>query len=207
MLALTAAVLSLAGTTQAAISLLSELQSGKNLNLAAIGTSLTDSAFEWDSNNQTVDWFTQAGNWLNSQSSSGKVSLFNYGGSGATSGATSPWSTYGSGFQQLNTALANANPDAIFIEFSTNDALVDPADGYPGYTVTQSTTNLQSMITKINTWGASHSKTVQIYVQTMNNVVDVPGSTNGSERPLLDQFTQGYRDVVAANPGVTLIDN
>ena len=59
------------------------------------------------------------------------------------------------------------------------------------------------MINQINTWAGQHSKQVDIVVQTMNNV----SPTVAASYPNLAQYYQGYRDVVAANPGVLLVDN
>ena len=149
------------------------LMEGQNLNIAAIGTSLSATGFS--------SWFSQIGAWLNSQYS-GKVTLDDE----AIAGSYSA-----SGINvQLPTALAN-NPDAVFIEFSVNDSC--------NISLQESCDNLQTMINQVNTWAGVHNKTVDIVVQTMNNV---PGST----RPNLAEYYQGYRDVAAANH-VLLIDN
>ena len=161
------------------------LNRGENLTIAAIGTSLT----------VITPWFGQMGTWLNTQYP-GKVTLFNEAVSGSASKYTPTYTSPDSGLDvQLGKALAQ-NPDAIFIEFAVNDA-------YPPYgiSVQMSKDNLQAMIDQINAWGASHGKTVDIVVQTMNNLS--PSSVN----PDLPSYYQGYRDVTAANDGVLLIDH
>lgn len=164
-----------AASGQAAI--LSKLNDGQSLTIAALGTSLTDASYS--------AWFGQMGDWLNSQYP-GKVTLDNegIGGSNSFSGLS----------PQLPNALAH-NPDAIFIEFAVNDA-------WTSYDISPQTSkaNLQTMIDEIRTWSADNHKSVDIIVQTMNND---PSSSN---RPNLASYYQGYRDVAAAN-GLLLIDN
>ena len=53
----------------------------------------------------------------------------------------------------MDTALADDNPNAIFIEFAVNDAYLPY-----GYTVQQSENNLQAMIDDIENWDAANSR-------------------------------------------------
>lgn len=182
----------------AAANIVAKLQSGTNLSVCAIGTSLTDA--NWNHPNGYTDWFDQTGTWLNSLPYTGKVTLHDRAVAASWSNSTYP--NPDGGFLQLNTVLSVDNPDAIFIEFAVNDAY-----NLANLTVQNSKDNLQSMINQINTWGAGHSKAVDIVVLTMNNMNDTNGNNAGSARPNLAQYYQGYRDVAAANPGVTLIDN
>lgn len=157
--------------------ILSKLNGGQSLTIAALGTSLTDASYS--------SWFGQMGDWLNSRYP-GKVTLDNEGIGGSNS------------FSGLSPQLPNAlsrNPDAIFIEFAINDAWTPY-----GISPEVSKANLQTMIDDIRAWSADGHKSVDIIIQTMNND---PSSGN---RPDLAGYYQGYRDVAAAN-GLLLIDN
>lgn len=161
------------GALSADAAIIPRLKSGESLKIAAIGTSL--SAPDWSS------WFSQVGTWLNSQYYH-KVTLDN---------EAIPATYSDSGINvQLPETLAN-NPDAVFIEFSVNDSC--------NISLQQSCDNLQTMINQINASASTRHTTIDIVVQTMNNV---PGST----RPELASFYQGYRNVAAANH-LLLIDN
>lgn len=158
-------------------SILSKLNDGQSLTIAALGTSLTDASYS--------SWFGQLGDWLDSQYP-GKITLDNEGIGGSNS------------FSGLNPQLPNAlahNPDAIFIEFAMNDAWTSY-----GITPEASKGNLQAMIDEIRAWGNDHNKSVDIVIQTMNN------DPNSGNRPNLATYYEGYRDVAARN-GLLLIDN
>jgi lysophospholipase L1-like esterase len=156
---------------------LPRLNNGENLTIAAVGTSLTASA--WST------WFGRVGDWLN-EKYPGKVTLVNeaIGGSISQSGID----------VQVPNALAH-NPDAIFIEIAFNDASTQV-----GISQQASRDNLQTMINSIHAWATEHHKTVDIIVQTMNNTVPE------NYRPDLAAYYQGYRDVAAANH-LLLIDH
>jgi lysophospholipase L1-like esterase len=163
-------------TATAQADIVPRLNEGESLKIAAIGTSLTNPDHSY--------WFGRMGTWLNTLYP-GQVTLDNQ----AISGSNS--------FSGLNVQLPNAlarDPDAIFIEFAINDA-------YTPYGISQQTSaaNLQALITQIDTWATSRQKDVDIVVQTMNNTVN-------TNRPNLAAYTQGYRDVAAAND-VLLIDH
>jgi acyl-CoA thioesterase-1 len=100
------------------------------------------------------------------------------------------------GLDQLTKALAN-KPDAIFIEFTMNDAVARF-----GISEQMSKDNLQTMINRINTWAAEEHKSVDIVIQTMNNE---GGGATGA-RPNLPSYNQGYRDAAKSND-LLLIDN
>lgn len=155
--------------TTAQANIITRLNQGESLKIAAIGTSLTHPDHSY--------WFARTGVWLN-QLYPGKVTLDNQSISGSNSF---------SGLNvQLPKALANS-PDAVFIEFAVNDS-------YSTYNISQQTSanNLQTLITQINTWATDHQKQVDIVVQTMNNTVN-------TDRPNLAAYSQAYRDVAAAN--------
>ena len=171
------------------------LESGENLKIAAIGTSLTESSSAW--------FNTQLANWLNSLGP-GKATMFNDGvGSSASSygpGSTGQPANSSGLYNQLPTALSQ-HPDVLFIEFAMNDS-------YLPYNldVATSKSNLKSMIDQFL---ASGPKT-EVVVQTMNNCL--PGSANALNRPQLEtSYYPGYRDVIsnyyAHNPRVVLVDN
>jgi hypothetical protein len=189
-LILTVFILTAAFAAQGAV--IPRLQNGQSLKIAAIGTSLTDK--DWFHDFRGGDgWFEQTGAWLQSQYP-GKVTLStgtvstNRAVCAAASAYNAPavggytlsnyptlyvpygtgvYEEYTPGTTQLNTVLANDNPDAIFIEFGMNDA-------YTVYNISaaQFKTNLQTMVNTIRTWGTSHSKTVDIVLLSMNDCYD-----------------------------------
>ena len=172
--------------------IISRLQSGESLTIATIGTSLSP--------NYGYAWPNQTDVWLNANYL-GNVTFCHCAVAGSASKYTSSYTSPDSGLDvQLGNALAE-NPDAIFIEFAINDA-------YTPYQISQqmSKDNLQAMIDQINSWAADQGKTVDIIIQTMNNVVDINGYLEASKRPDLANYYQGYREVAAAN-GLLLIDH
>ena len=175
------------------------LKHGENLKLAAIGTSLTDKG----SGNK--GWFEHTGEWLNTLPYKGKVTCSNHAVGGSASKTVNSDKGYHPGrygLLQLSDVLANENPDAIFIEFAINDAFL------PYHISNQaSEENLQTMIDQINEWAKKQNqgkgKKVDIIVQTMNNCINV----HATSRPNLEQYYEGYKQVVRKNRGVLLIDN
>jgi lysophospholipase L1-like esterase len=169
--------------------ILARLDQGEKLTITAIGTSLTASNL----------WLSQLGAWLN-EKYPGQVTLFNEGVGASASKNNAAYKAPPSGLDvQLGKVLAH-HPDVVFLEFAMNDA-------YTPYKISpkESKENLQTMITTINRWAEKNHKHVDIIVQTMNNVLG--GSKDDELRPNLPVYYQGYRDVVAANPGVLLIDH
>jgi len=166
--------------------IITRLENGDALNIAAIGTSLTVAC-------HGDNWFANIGVWLNGMYP-GKVAMYNEAVRGSASKYTGSYTSPDSGLNvQLGKALAH-NPDAIFIEFAMNDA-------YAPYAITQtaSKANLQEMIDRINAWADTNGKSVDIVLQTTNNVTT-------TDRPDLARYYQGYRDVAASN-GLLLIDH
>ena len=208
--------------TTAESSIISELQSGQNLNFYAMGTSLTADYAGSPVYNYGPPyggpnncWFDQTVQWINSLGYAGHVTGYDEAQSGAWSTSVAPYPTGGFNTlgqaSQLNWTLnTSAPPDAVFIEFAINDCFTgEVASGVygTGVSLQQSEANLQTMINQIDAWGTSHSKPISIFVMTMNNAVNVNGNTVGSDRANLAEYYQGYREVAAANAGVTLIDN
>lgn len=174
------------------------LQSGENLKLAAIGTSLTNR-----SEVPIPVWFdTQLPQWLNTLGP-GQVTVVNYAIAGAASsyglGATGYPPNSSGRYDQLPAAL-NVHPDVVFIEFAVNDArLIYDLD------VATSKANLKSMVDQVLASGPE----TEVVVQTMNNCL--PGGESDLARPQLAAYYQGYRDVIstyyASNHRVVFVDN
>ena len=175
---------------------------GQSLKIAAIGTSLTAVAPGLHAN----PWFVPNGevaqHALSRQSHSRQRGWAVRRPRHPTTWASPQWTEppQDGGPGQLDLALAN-NPDAIFIEFSMNDAVTGGKQPF-GITLEMSRNNLQTMINKINTWATAHHKTVDIVLQTMNN----ESGGLGGARPNLPAYYQVYRDVAKAN-GLLLVDN
>jgi acyl-CoA thioesterase I len=158
---------------------ISRLNNGENLAIAAIGTSLTAAPYG--------SWFGQMGAWLDARYPN-QLTYFNDAVPSSASKYTATYTGPASGLDvQLGNALAQS-PDAVFIEFAMNDAYAPY-----GISAQMSKDNLQAMIDQINAWSANHHKPVDIIVQTMNNE-PVTG-----QRPNLSDYYQGYRNVAAAN--------
>ncbi|MBN1912596.1 MAG: SGNH/GDSL hydrolase family protein [Pirellulales bacterium] len=173
------------------------LDSGQSMNIAAIGTSLTDKVFN-QNHFGGPGWFEQVGMWLQTNYP-GQVTLSNRA-VGASASAYNPpgYPATGpqDGMSQLNDVLTHDNPDAIFLEFAINDAYT-----VYGISLTQAKANLQTMINTIRTWGVNHGKTVDIVVLSMNDCYN--------SRPDLEDYYQGYGEVAAANASdhMLFVDN
>ena len=169
--------------------IISRLENGENLTVAAIGTSLTDASV------YAPNWFAQMGAWL-STTYPGQVTLSDRAVSGTCSVNLPQFGRPYGGPWQLGQVLANDNPDAIFIEFAINDAYkpfnISPAD---------SAKNLGALIDQIRTWASKNSKTVDIIVQTMNNT----GPSYVAESDT-GPYYKAWREEAAKN-GVLLIDH
>ncbi len=177
--------------------ILARLNAGEKLTLCAIGTSVTGNYYDHEKRAGVPSaWFGQLGQWLD-ELYPGQVALFNEGIGGAASKYT-PTYTQANGASgldfQLDRALAH-EPDVLLIEFAVNDAFL----GY-GISRQMSRANLQAMIDRVNAWAAQRDKSVEIVLQTMNN------NTHAGQRPELEAYYQGYRDVAQAD-GLLLIDH
>lgn len=163
--------------TFAESALLAKVRSGENVKVCLLGTSLTK-AGTWPGSLQT---------WLSRESPGpGTVSVVNLAASGKASnhGVST----------QTPTALKH-KPDAVFIEFSMNDAA-----STLNITRQQSLDNLNSMIDQFQ----DQNPDIMIVLQTMNNVAD--DTSPFSPRPQLEAYYQIYRDV-AEKRGAILIDH
>jgi acyl-CoA thioesterase I len=108
-----------------------------------------------------------------------------------SSGMASNW-----GITNLQTQVLSLVPDAVFIEFSVNDAVARLDISLP-----EARANLEAMIDGIQ---AVNPK-CEIILQVMNPVIGRPEGDEGW-RPNLAHYQQIYRDV-AAERGLTLIDH
>jgi len=157
--------------------LLTKVHAGDDVKVVLLGTSLT-AAGSWPGSLQT---------WLSSESpGSGTVTVVNRAASGKASnhGVT------------VQTPLALADhPDAVFIEFSMNDAATSL-----NITQQQATDHLNSMINQF----VVQNPNVIIVLQTMNNVA--ADTSPFSPRTNLNTYYQIYRDAAAAH-GAILIDH
>ena len=165
--------------------LLDRVEAGQATTVVTIGTSLTANGV----------WPGELEAWLKGQSTNpGGVNLINRGVSGSASGH--PTASLSGLDTQVPLALAD-NPDAVFIEFSMNDAVQDPGRGY-NLSVADSKNNLLNMIGQFQTQNPG----VIIILQTMNNVT---GSA-AALRPDLNNYYEAVRQV-AADEGLLLIDH
>lgn len=165
--------------------LIRRLEAGERQNIVVYGTSLTAGGA----------WVSQLTSQLNADYP-GQFSWSN----GALSGKAS-----NSGLARLSERVLAHDPDAVFIEFATNDAFTAYAEGDidAGISLSQARENLVAMIEQVR----AQNPAIQIILQTMNPAWDAPnGNQSGSKRPLLDQYFQVYRDV-AEEERLLLIDN
>lgn len=157
--------------------LLAKVRSGENVKVCLLGTSLTK-AGTWPGSLQT---------WLSRESPGpGTVSVVNLAASGKASNH---------GVSTQTPAALKHKPDAVFIEFSMNDAA-----STLNITRQQSLDNLNSMIDQFQ----DQNPDIMIVLQTMNNVAD--DTSPFSPRPQLAAYYQIYRDV-AEERGAILIDH
>ena len=105
------------------------------------------------------------------------------------SGGSGMWSEWG--VDNLQSKVLNYNPDAVFIEFSMNDA-VDRFD----CSTELSRSNLEDMINRI----LKQNPFCEIILQTMN------AAPLSSSRPNLEDYYQVYRDVASEEKHI-LIDH
>lgn len=165
-----------------------ELRNGKKIIIVTMGTSLTGGTWRWP-DVMMSDWLIK--------DFPGQVTLFNEG-VGASASSVGPGNNPAlSGLGKLPAVLSH-KPDVVFIEFATNDA-------YLPYKISleDSRKNLNTIIDTILT---ANPRT-EIILQTMNSVMDKPGSGNhATDRPKLADYVQGYRDIAKAR-GLLLVDN
>ena len=178
-------VVSQAQGAWAASVLIERLEAGQQQKIIVYGTSLT-----------------AGGAWVSQLSASldaaypGQITWVNAGMSGKASN---------SGVANLASGVLSAAPDAVFIEFATNDSFMaySVSDFDHNISPAQSQANLNTMIDAIKAQNAD----CEIILQTMNPAWDAPnGNQSGSKRPNLATYFQGYRDVAAIRE-LTIVDN
>ena len=157
--------------------LLTKVRAGDDVKVVLVGTSLT-AAGSWPESLQT---------WLSSESTGpGTVTVVNR----AVSGKASNHGVA----TQTPLALTD-NPDAVFIEFSMNDAATSL-----NITQQQAEDNLNAMLDQF----VAQNPNVIIVLQTMNSLP--PDTSPFSPRDDLNGYYQIYRDV-AVERGAILIDH
>jgi acyl-CoA thioesterase I len=153
-----------------------QLRDGKPATVVVYGTSLT-----------------AAGAWPAQMKAAldavfpGRMVLINSGGSGMTS----EW-----GVRHLGEKVIAHQPDAVFIEFSVNDAV-----HRFGISLRQSRRNLERMLDGIS----EANPDTEIILQVMNPVIDRPEGHDGW-RPRLAEYQQVYREV-GKERGLLVIDH
>lgn len=155
---------------------IARLQSGKPQKIVFFGTSLT----------QGGAWVSQVSQALE-KAFPGLVSFSN----GAKSGEHSRW-----GVKNLEANVLAQKPDAVFIEFSVNDAV-----GRFEISPEESRRNIEEMIDRIK---AANPDT-DIILQVMNPVIDRPPGHAG-HRPRLEEYQEIYRQV-GRERGLLVIDH
>jgi lysophospholipase L1-like esterase len=172
--------------------LVDNLRKGTPQTVVAYGTSLTAQP-------AAGQWVNDLRSWLNSQYP-GLATVINSGMSGKASNTA---------VQNLQSKVLNYDPDTVIIEFSMNDAFTNfsasnnPTDWNPQITTARAKSNLESMITSIQT----QNPFAEIVLMTMNPVYDGPPTFTGATyRPDLASYYQVYRDV-ASERGLLLVDN
>ncbi|SHF48627.1 SGNH/GDSL hydrolase family protein [Pedobacter caeni] len=164
------------------------LKKGKKITIVTMGTSLTGGEWCWPD--------VMMNNWLK-KAFPGQITFFNEGVSASSSSVGPNNNPALSGLGKLPVVIAH-KPDVVFIEFTTKDA-------YLPYKISleDSRKNLNLIIDKI----LSANPNTEIILQTMNTVMDKPGSgSHASDRPKLAEYTQGYRNVAKAR-GLLIVDH
>ncbi|HEY1121571.1 MAG TPA: GDSL-type esterase/lipase family protein, partial [Haloferula sp.] len=153
-----------------------KLSAGLQQKVVFYGTSLTASG----------SWPTQL-RLIADSAWPGQGTFYNRG----SSGMASDW-----GITNLQAQVLSLVPDAVFIEFSVNDAVARL-----GISTPEARANLEAMINGIQ----AVNPQCEIILQVMNPVIGRPEGDPGW-RPNLAHYQQIYRDV-AAERGLTLIDH
>ncbi len=161
------------GLCQETSRLVSNLNAGKKQIIVTYGTSLTASG----------KWAEQLSNQLD-RFYPGQATIIN---SGAPEKASN-W-----GVKNLQERVIDQHPDAVFIEFSINDA-----DWHLGMSQKKSRKNLETMIDRI----LAANKSCEIILMVMNP----PTGSHLNGRKKIEAYNQIYRDV-AAERNVMLIDH
>jgi alpha-L-rhamnosidase/acyl-CoA thioesterase-1 len=160
------------------------LKDKETLKIACLGTSLSAG---------NSSWFAVMEEWLVEQYGE-HAEFYNY--AIAASASSVPNETCG--LVQCD-KLNVIRPDVVFIEFGINDA-------YGPYYISleDSRDNLEKMIGRLK----SSNPEVEIILQTMNVVIDMPelNMSEATKRPALTDYYDGYRQV-AADMGLLLIDH
>jgi len=151
----------------------------KEIRIATCGTSLTYQGNYYDL------WQRQVERGL----LEGKTTIarmHNFGENGAASAQ---------GLLSLHQALI-IRPEIVILEFNMNDASINRST-----TVAQAQANHQNMIEQFR----ANDPDVKICLMTMNPAI-AGGFHPISDRPNFAAYPQNYRDMVAADPSLTLID-
>jgi len=158
-----------------------QLEKGEKVKIAALGTSLTGT------------WFYVMKDWLN-ETYPGQCSFYDLG----VGGSASSHPPGKGGLDQVK-LVDQYQPDVVFIEFAINDAFIPY-----NISVEQSRKNLESIIKTLEGFNPE----VEIILQTMNFVIDVPekNRTGSSKRIELTKYIKMYRKV-ARKKKLILIDN
>ena len=159
------------------------LKEGRQQKIVCYGTSLTVLSSNWvDGLQETLD-----ARWP------GLATVVNSGLSGKNSAT---------GLAQVQTKVVAQNPDAVFIEFSMNDA----ADNLnTGKTAEQALADAESNLKAIIAAITNANPACEIILETMNDYVAVPGSKLSNRTGLADHAAM-YRRVAAEN-GYLLVDH
>jgi lysophospholipase L1-like esterase len=166
------------------------LRAGKKVTLATMGTSLTGGTWRWPD--------VMMNDWLNKEWP-GQATLFNegVGASASSMGFNGDMTT--SGLGKLGAVVAH-KPDAVFIEFGTNDAFLPYR-----ISLEDSKRNLNTMIDRI----LAANPATEVILQTMNSCMDQPqpdGGRHATDRPQVAAYFEGYREVAKAR-GLLLVDH
>jgi acyl-CoA thioesterase I len=176
----------------ASADLIARLNAGEHQTVMAIGTSLTSGG------GSAGSWTIPVAGWLEAEYP-GLVTFDNCGVSGSTSGplgpnATRPEAAPGqSGLAIIAGLLASNHPDAVFIEYATNDA-VAAFD----ISLEQSKQNLRTLIGDV----LASNPDADVILQTMNPVLWGAATA----RPNLSAYFEATREV-AAELSIKLVDN
>jgi len=155
------------------IRLVSNLEAGKKQTVVTYGTSLTAQGA----------WVAQFSAELDRRYP-GLTTVIN-------SGEGAMWSKWG--VDNLDARVTGKQPDAVFIEFSINDAYLPY-----NMSVEQARSNLETMVDRI----LATNKSCEIILMVMNP----PTGVHLAIRPQIESYNQMYRDV-AARRHLMLIDH
>ena len=172
----------MSGAWAAKCNFITALERGESRTIVCYGTSLTESG----------SWVKGLSDALNARWP-GKALIINSGMSGQNSSV---------GLEKVQEKVVSKNPDAVFIEFSMNDAADNlNLDKTAEEALVLAESNLKGIISEIKTSNPS----CEIILQTMNPYVKAPNSSL-SNRTGLEKHVEMYRRV-AEEGGYLLIDN